>query len=117
MYAEAVSEAQRAVELSNATTYYVTWLGYIYAVAGEDEQARTILNELTETSLGTYAPPSSIAMIYAALGEGDQAFEWLEKAYAQRDLYLPFVNVQPSYDPLRDDPRFDDLLRRIGLTR
>jgi TolB-like protein/Tfp pilus assembly protein PilF len=115
MYAEAIFEAERAVELSDAATYYVAWLGHIYAVAGKDEQARTVLNGLIETSRRRYVLPSSVAMVYADLGEIDQAFAWLEKAYADRDIYLGFMNVQPFYDPLRDDPRFDDLLRRIGL--
>jgi serine/threonine-protein kinase len=61
------------------------------------------------------APSLSLAAAYAKLGEQDKAFEWLEKAYERRNSSLPYLAVNPDFDPLRDDPRFDDLLRRIGL--
>jgi hypothetical protein len=54
-------------------------------------------------------------MIHVSLGEHEQAFAWLEKAYAERDSYLPLINVDPFFDPLRPDPRFHDLLRRMRL--
>ena len=59
--------------------------------------------------------PTTLARLYAQLGEKDQAFEWLEKAYEERDGDLLFINNRPDFDPLRDDPRFHDLLRRMNL--
>jgi hypothetical protein len=55
------------------------------------------------------------AVIYAALGDKDKAIEWLEKAYAEREYYLTYAKVDPAFDPVRSDPRFQDLLRRMNL--
>jgi hypothetical protein len=63
-----------------------------------------------------YLPPTYIAGIYVALGDKERAFDWLEKAYAARDSQLEFLGVEQFYDPLRSDPRFTDLMRRIHLT-
>ncbi len=60
-------------------------------------------------------PPTSIALVYAGLGEKDEAFAWLEKAYEERSFQLQWLNVEPRWDSLRSDPRFADLIRRIGL--
>jgi hypothetical protein len=63
-----------------------------------------------------YVSPGELAILYTALGEQEQAFSSLEKAYAAHDPQLEFLGVSPAYDPLRSDPRFQDLLRRLGLT-
>ncbi len=60
--------------------------------------------------------PAFVAASYARLGEKEKAFEWLEKAYAERDSYLTYLKINGDFDPLRSDPRFQDLLRRIGFT-
>ncbi len=78
-------------------------------------EAWKILDELTELSKHQYVSPYDIAAVYAALGEKDQAFERLQTAYETRDVGLRYLKVDPAVDNLRDDPRFDDLLRRIGL--
>jgi hypothetical protein len=62
-----------------------------------------------------YVTPSRVARIYARLGDETQALEWLEKAYQERDVFLCNLKVGPSFDPLRSNPRFQDLLRRVGL--
>jgi tetratricopeptide (TPR) repeat protein len=90
-------------------------MGNAYARAGRLAEARAIIPKLQEhirrDSLGTY----EIALVYAGMGEKDQAFEWLEKAYAVRDMGLSFLKVDPGLDPLRSDPRFQAMLRRVGL--
>jgi hypothetical protein len=75
-----------------------------------------VLNELTELSKQKYVPAWAMAEIYVGLGEKDRAFEWLEKAYDERFAgLLASIKVDPIYDPLRSDPRFADLLRRMNL--
>jgi hypothetical protein len=63
-----------------------------------------------------YISPYSIAVIYLGLGDKEQAFAWLNRAYQERDNWLIYLNVEPRLDPLRSDPRFTDLLRRVGLS-
>ena len=84
-----------------------------YAKAGERKRAQEILERL-ETSK-TYVSAAELAVLYAALGRREQAFTFLEKGFAARDAQLQFLAVDPAFDSLRDDPRFADLLRRVGL--
>jgi len=90
-------------------------MGNAYARWGREAEARAIIPRLQEhirqNGIGTY----EVGLVYAALGDKDSAFEWLEKAYAIRDKGLTFLKVDPCLDPLRSDPRFQDLLRRVGL--
>ena len=86
-------------------------LAYIYAVAGERQAA---LDEIDRLKTREKSPFCVIAWIYAGLGEKDLAFEYLEKAYEEKRLFMLWLKVAPELDPLRDDPRFDDLLRRVG---
>jgi TolB-like protein/Tfp pilus assembly protein PilF len=115
-FADAIPEFQRATTLSPEITWNKGGLGHAYARAGRSAEARKLLSELKEHSRRRYVSWWDFAAIYAGLGEKDQAFTCLEKAYEQRDPRLvQWVNVSPSLDPLRSDPRFADLLRRIGL--
>ena len=90
-------------------------MGHAYAMAGKRGEALKMLEELKQLSNRRYVPPSGMATVYVGLGEKDQAFEWLEKAYEERDRWLVFLKVDASLDPLRSDPRFQDLLRRMNL--
>jgi hypothetical protein len=72
------------------------------------------LNELLELSRHRYVTPPALANVYIGLGDKDQAFFWLEKAFQQRSYYLVYLKVFPGVDVLRSDPRLDDLLRRMG---
>ena len=89
------------------------YLGAAHANAGDRQQAQAILKQL-ETS-ENYVSPGELAILYGALGEREQAFKSLEKAFAARDLQLQFLGVDPAFDRLRGDPRFADLMRRVGL--
>ena len=112
MYREAIAELQRANELSGGSTTCTSSLAYAYAESGQRDEAVKILKNLTKHSNG-FSNAAEIALIYAGLDEKDQAMAWLEKAYAER--FNPSILLRPAFDPLRSDPRFQDLLRRIGL--
>ncbi len=114
MYGEAITAYKEAIRLGSKENYHMICLGAAYARAGEREKARAILKEL-ETSK-EYVSPGELPILYAALGEREKAFETLEKAYAAHDLQLQHLNADPGFDPLREDPRFQDLLRRVGLS-
>ena len=90
-------------------------LGYTYAVAGREAEAQGVLNSLQD---GTreYVPALTFAFIHAGLGQHDAAFEWLDKAYAERFGWLIFLNVDPKLDNLRSDPRFADLRHKLKLS-
>jgi tetratricopeptide (TPR) repeat protein len=92
----------------------LTFLGYGYAAAGRKVEAQKVLDQLNEFSKGRYVPAFHRAIIYAGLGEKDKAFEWLRKAY-EEEHFIIAIKVHPAYDPLRSDPRFADLLRRMNL--
>ena len=115
MYDEAVAELQQASAHGGARGVILGCLGYAYAVAGHNEQAEAVLDELQEFAKREYVGADWIALIYIGLGAKDQAFAWLDQACGGRASGLLFLNVDARYDSLRDDSRFDDLLRRIGL--
>jgi TolB-like protein len=86
---------------------------YVHARAGHTEEALRILGQVTGPAGHTL--PNAVARVYAALGRPDDAMAWLEKAYQVRDYYLIFLRIEPGWDPLRSDPRFADLIRRVGI--
>jgi predicted Zn-dependent protease len=93
------------------------WLGHAYAKAGRRAEAARILSELRDRAAREYVLPYSIAIIHIARGEHDEAFKWLDKGFEQRDEQLTMLRVDPVFAPLRADPRFNDLLRRVRLDR
>jgi serine/threonine-protein kinase len=113
MYAEAIASYQKAIELTGETTSRKIFLGVALAKTGEVEKAQAILQQLQASK--EYVSPAEFAILHDALGMRDEAFASLEKAYGARDLQLQYLNVDPSFDGLRADPRFQDLLRRIGF--
>jgi TolB-like protein/DNA-binding winged helix-turn-helix (wHTH) protein/Tfp pilus assembly protein PilF len=115
MRAEAVAEARRLVEIANDNPSYKAWLGYYLAWAGQRAEARQILKELLALSRNQWVSAYAIATVYSGLGETDAAFEWLEKAYRTRESWITYLISDCRIDPLRNDPRYADLLRRVGL--
>ncbi len=115
MYKEAISEFQRAVTTSSNDWRIVALLGHAYAVAGKRDKAKRILVELKKQTARNYISPFNIALIYVALAERDEAFEWLERAFDDRSLWMVFLKVDPRLDSLRSAPRFADMLRRMNL--
>ena len=114
MFEEALGELQRARQLDD-NPWVVASLGHAYAVAGRGDEARGMLAELEGRSEQSRVPPEEVARVYAGLGERDRAFAWLERACEERSAHLAFVKVDPAWGALRSDPRFADVMRRVGL--
>ena len=115
MYTKGVEEIQLAVRLSGESVGMLAALAHAYGSTGKTEKARGILGDLTERSRRSYVPPTSFAIIYAGLGEKENALEWLEKAWGEQDVGLHTLKVHPIFNGLCTDPRFQDLLRRMNL--
>jgi tetratricopeptide (TPR) repeat protein len=115
MFPEAIEALRRADALSDGSAENVASLGHAYAMAGSGAEAETLVRHLTERSRREYVPSYEIAIIYAGLGEKPQAYEWLDRACHERYHWLNLVGVDPRLDPLRADPEFGDLLRRVGV--
>ena len=115
MYPEASSELQKAMALSEGHEMVLATLGEVLAKSGNKAEARKILYDLKRRSMQRYISPCTIALVQIGLGERDQAFASLEQAYAERDQWLLYLKADPHFDDLRSDPRFKDLVRRVGL--
>lgn len=113
--ASSIAAFQKSAALSNDEPVRLAGLGRAYALAGKKSDAVKVLRQLGAASRQAYLPPYYSAAIYAALGEKDEAFAWLDKALAERDTYMPWLKVDAAMDPLRGDPRFARCLERVGL--
>ena len=116
LYEEAIAAFERGVRFSGDRTF-LSSPAHTYAVWGKKDEARKLLAELQEISKQRYVSPYRMAIIYNGLGETDQAFDWLERACQARSVWLIHLHlkVDPRINNLRDDPRFKDLLRRLGF--
>jgi tetratricopeptide (TPR) repeat protein len=114
-YEPAIQELQKSIPLSGDSPDEPASLGLAYALSGKSGEARKIMEELKQRSRRKYLSSIIIATLHAALGEKDQAFALLDKAYDERDTLLILLKVEPMFDPLRSDPRFTNLLRRVGF--
>lgn len=114
-FVESIASSEKAVALSGRAPGALSTLGMIYGLAGRKEEARQVLDELLALNLRRYVTAPTVANVYIGLGDKDQAFVWMEKAYQERSNALFYLKVWPPWDPIRSDPRYDDLLRRIGL--
>jgi tetratricopeptide (TPR) repeat protein len=110
---EAISEFQKAIEISGHSAVLDSSLAHAYAISGHREEAARIANDLELQNDKNPSAEANIALIYVGLDDKDQAMMWLNKAYHAR--FNPSILVRPAFDPVRSDPRFKDLLRRIGL--
>ena len=108
----AIEELKKAGEF---TTEPHATIGYVYGRMGRVADARKVIADLIEMSKTEYVAPTNFAKVYIGLGDKDLAFAWLEKGFKQRDFWLLFLKGEPTFDPLRSDPRFQDLIRRIGF--
>ena len=117
MFEEAITEFQKAIRLSGGSSLPLRNLGHAYAMSGRKSEAKEILNELMELSKQSYDQSYGIALIYTGLGEKDQALEWLENVYKERSGGMAILKVDPRMDGLRDNPRFTELLKKIGLEK
>jgi TolB-like protein/Flp pilus assembly protein TadD len=112
---DATAEFQKAVELSGRASTYLGNLGYCYAVTGKRAEALTIVKELENKYSRGESSGQFVASVYAGLGDKDEAFAWLEKDFQQHSGQLPTIAWRLHFDNLRRDPRYADLMRRMGL--
>jgi TolB-like protein/DNA-binding winged helix-turn-helix (wHTH) protein/Flp pilus assembly protein TadD len=115
MNEEAVVELQKAVQLSGGSPTCIANLARAYVASGKRSEAENLLSDLKKRSNPSHSLASEIAVIYVALGDADQAISWLKKGFEER--FNPGVLLRPGFDPLRSDPRFAELMRRVGLPR
>lgn len=114
-YEEAIAQLQKAISLSGRCTLATALLGHVYAVSGKKKEALEVIDSLNALAGQKYVSPYRVAAIYAALGDTDLAFEWLEKAFEERDSWMIWLNADPVMEILQPHERFADLLKRIGL--
>jgi tetratricopeptide (TPR) repeat protein len=114
MLEKAAAVYRKGSRLDDGTSWAIS-LGRIYAKSGSRTQAMRVLEQLKERSKRRCVPLADMALVYASLGDKDQAFELLEKAYEEREAWLVALRVDPVFDPLRSDPRFQDLVRRMNF--
>ncbi len=112
---EAMQEFERAVRDSGEHPFAVGYLGYACGLAGRRAEAEKALVRLGELANQKYVPPFAKAVVYIGLGHLDHAFEWMNKAIDGREARMMYLKLDPCFDPLRSDPRFQDLVRRVGL--
>jgi Tfp pilus assembly protein PilF len=111
----ALEELQKAVKLESEMPWALAELGYFYAQSGRESEAEQVLKELSQLSKRRYVSPYFPAMVYVGLGRKEQALRSLEKGYADHSMFMTLMKVDPEFDPLRSEPRFVALLRRMGL--
>ena len=117
MYAEAIANCQEWLKLFHDDPNALASLGHVYATMGKRAEAQEILTKLQEISKQRYFSPYWIAVVYAGLGDNDQAFHYFETAFEDRYFLMIWINSDPRLDNLRSDPRFADLVRRVGLSQ
>ena len=114
-YPQAIAELEKAHELSGYNPLILGPLGSCYGGAGNKQKALSLLEGLNEAAKQAYVAPISWVMLYLGVGDIEHAFEWLDKAAEARDVLLCYLKVGPIYDAVHKDPRYEDLLYRIGL--
>ena len=114
-FGDAVAAFEKAVQLSGNSPYLQAYLSRAQAAAGNTEPAEHLLRDFSNRPTTQYVSPANRVLIYLGLGDKEQAFAWLEEAYKERSSMLSWLKVDPDFEPLRDDPRFDDLLAKVGF--
>jgi TolB-like protein/Tfp pilus assembly protein PilF len=112
---EAIAAHRRAVDLAGGTAMMLGWFGLVLGASGKTDEARGVLDRLEVKARTTYVPPTSFAWVYLGLGDVDRAFEWLDRAVDARDQFMMPIKTYAFFDPIRADPRFHALLRKMKL--
>jgi tetratricopeptide (TPR) repeat protein len=113
-HADALASFERARSVSGDPNQIAS-LGYIYGAMGRKEDAQRELSRLLALAKQQFVPAFYVALLYTGLGDKDRAFEWLEKAYQERSGYLMEVHIDPMFDPLRSDPRFQRFVEHLKV--
>ncbi|HEX7330054.1 MAG TPA: protein kinase [Pyrinomonadaceae bacterium] len=109
----AVKAAEKALQLSGASQFYLSVMGSTYAAAGQQKEARTVLERLMQVSVHSYVSPYHLALLHLHLGERERALELLVNAHAIKDAWIVWLGVEPQWDPLRGEPMFEGILRDL----
>jgi len=115
MHREALDSYQHFLTTTPASSLALAFVAHEHARLGETEQAHHILSQLDATSKQTYVPALAFAIVYIGLDDKEHALKWLDKAFQERTNFLAYLKAQATFDPLRSDPRFQDLETRVGL--
>jgi TolB-like protein/DNA-binding winged helix-turn-helix (wHTH) protein/Flp pilus assembly protein TadD len=115
-YPQAIDEYKKALAGNPDSSFSEAGLGMSYAKSGKTAEAREALKNLIELSKSTYVSPTSIALIYLALGDKDEEFAWFNKGFDYQAEFMLWLPIDPIFDGERSDPRFKDLVRRVGVT-
>jgi hypothetical protein len=114
-FEESVSALRHAVEISSEFPLMLGWLGLALGLGGQTAEARIVLDRLRAIASQRFVLPTSFAWVHLGLGEIDNAFTWMERAVDRNDGWIPALKSYPFLDPLRADPRFAALLRKLNL--
>jgi tetratricopeptide (TPR) repeat protein len=117
MYREAIALSEESMKNHASEQYFLFYAGYAYAKTGQRDKAEDAIKKLRDLEKTEPVDSYLLAMLYVGLGDKDRAFVELEKSFNDRGYYVPLLGVDPLMDPLRDDPRFTDLIKRIGLPK
>jgi TolB-like protein/DNA-binding winged helix-turn-helix (wHTH) protein/Flp pilus assembly protein TadD len=115
LHAQAISDLQSATSLSGNSPLYLAQVGVAYAAAGNNAEALRVIDHLQKLATQRYVSSYGLAQIYAALGDEQHAMKWLQSAYDERAVWMQYIKVDPVLDSLRSQPRFQDLVRQMGL--
>jgi TolB-like protein/tetratricopeptide (TPR) repeat protein len=114
-YEDGIRTLEQARKIDPKWPLTLSELAYAYAAAGNQQAARGLLNELDAIGHTRYVDAVPVALVYLRLGDRDRTFSFLEKAYSEKSSSIPWLSAEPRFDPVRSDPRFQNLLRRVGL--
>jgi len=117
MFDSAIEECRKAVALSGDSPLMIAELGHAYARSQRKDDANEVIGQLNRLSKQRYVSPYKVAAIHVALGNDEQALQLLQEAYTERSFHLVQLNVSPQFEPLRSHPKFQDLVKRLGLSR
>jgi tetratricopeptide (TPR) repeat protein len=113
---DAIPLFQKAIALGSPP-FVAAWLGYAYGVTGDRARAMAALDELKKTSLKGYIPPFNLAIVHLGLGDRARALDYLEQAYDNNSQWMPYLRGDRIWDPLRSEPRFAALMRKLGFEK
>jgi tetratricopeptide (TPR) repeat protein len=115
MFQEAIQEIEKGIIGAELSPWNVSSVGYTYAKAGRKQEAEKILEDLKNPNRQPFFPNYGISIVYLGLGQLEDALDWLERAYEQREDALTSIKVNPRLDPLRSNPRFETLLKKMAF--